>query len=131
MIAVLDASAAVEIVLRRTHANRFAGTVKNADMVLSPLLFISEVSNAFWKYHRVAGYSITEAEKNIEQALALPDNYVNERELYREAFRLGCKYDHPIYDAVYLVLARRNSAQLLTLDKRLEALAKKTGIDLG
>ena len=48
MIAVLDASAAVEIVLRRTHANRFADIVKNADMVLSPLLFISEVSNAFW-----------------------------------------------------------------------------------
>ena len=130
MIAVLDASAAVEIVLRRAQANRFAAIVKNADMVLSPLLFISEVSNVFWKYHRITGYSITESENNIEQALALPDNYVSESELYREAFRLGCKHYHPIYDAVYLVLARRNSAQLLTLDKRLEALAKKIGIDL-
>jgi len=35
VIAVLDASAAVEIVLRRAQANRFAAIVKNADMVLS------------------------------------------------------------------------------------------------
>ena len=38
---------------------------------------------------------------------------------------LSCTADHPIYDIVYLVLARRNNAFLLTLDQRLAKLAQK------
>jgi predicted nucleic acid-binding protein len=47
----------------------------------------------------------------------LPDEYVNEHELYIEAFKLGCELNHPVYDALFLVLARRNNAQLLTMER--------------
>ena len=131
MIVVLDASAAVEVVLQRESAPRFAEILTQADLVLAPTLLITEASNVFWKYQKFADYSQDACEKSIEHIVALADEYVNEAELYREAFSLGCMLDHPIYDMVYLVLARRNNAKLLTMDKKLISAAKKAGVVIG
>jgi predicted nucleic acid-binding protein len=37
--------------------------------------------------------------------------------------------DHSVYDMIYLVLARRNNATLLTMDQRLVASAEKAGVN--
>ncbi len=128
MIAVLDTTVAVEIVLQRDSAAQFGEIVKKADWVIAPTLFISEVTNVFWKYQKLVDYPYAACEKNIEQAIALPDDYLTEVDLYREAFNSGCKLDHPVYDMMYLVLARRNSAVLLTMDKKLKSAAEKAGV---
>jgi len=96
--------------------------------VIVPTLFIAEVNNVFWKYQKFVDYPYPDCERDIEQAIALPDEYINEIELYREAFTLGCTLDHPIYDMLYVVLARRNSARLLTMDKKLKIAAHKAGV---
>ncbi len=36
---------------------------------------------------------------------------------------LACHLDHPLYDCLYLALARREAATLLTADQRLQRLA--------
>jgi predicted nucleic acid-binding protein len=41
---------------------------------------------------------------------------------------MGCMLNFSIYEMIYLVLARRNNAKLLTLDKRLIAAAEKAGV---
>ena len=130
MIVVLDTSAAVELVLQRNSSPQLAEVIRSADWVIAPTLFIAEVNNVFWKYQKYADHPYPECELNIEQALALPDDYINEIELYREAFKLGCTSDQPIYDMFYVVLARRNSARLLTMDKKLRAVARKAGVDI-
>ena len=40
------------------------------------------------------------------------------------------KLDHTIYDMLYLILARRNSAVLLTMDKKLKGAALKSGVEV-
>lgn len=129
MILVLDASAAVEIVLQRDSAQRLAKAVREADWVIAPTLFVVEVNNVFWKYQKFVDYPYPDCERDIEQTIALPDQYINEIDLYREAFKLGCTLDHPIYDMLYVVLARRNSARLLTMDKKLIMAARKAGVE--
>ena len=128
MIVVLDTSAAVEVVLQRKSSAKFVQALSSADLVLSPTLLIAETSNVFWKYQKFAEYPFSKCEKLIEQAISLPDEYVNEHELYIEAFKLGCELYHPVYDALFLVLARRNNAKLLTMDKKLIVAANKIGI---
>ena len=123
MIVVLDASAAAEIVLRRTAATELSDFVAAADWVIAPTLFVSEIVNVFWKYHSIANYPYEACDKHIEHAIALPDDYIDEIDIYREAFNMGCKLNHPIYDMMYLVLARRNNALLLTMDKKLTSAA--------
>lgn len=128
MIVVLDASAAVEIILQREFSQPLTSVLKEADWVISPALFVSEISNVFWKYQKFANYSFDDCEKSIEQAITLPDDYINDIELYREAFNLGCMLNYPVYDMLYLILARRNNAKLLTMDKKLIAAAQKCNI---
>ena len=130
MIIVLDASAAAEIILQRKNAHSLAIKVQDADWVIAPSLFVSEMTNVFWKYQKFADYSFADCEKNIEQAIALPDDYINDIELYREAFNMSCMLDHPVYDMLYLILARRNNAKLLTMDKKLITAAKKCNISI-
>ena len=48
MIIVLDTSAAVEIVLKRERAISLGKNVVQADWIIAPTLFISEITNVFW-----------------------------------------------------------------------------------
>jgi predicted nucleic acid-binding protein len=130
MIAVLDASAAIEIALQREKAQKFTPHVAAADWVIAPTLFIAEVTNVFWKYQKYADVPFLACEQGIEQAMSLPDDFIDEKDLYREAFKLACNLDHSVYDMLYLVVARRNNATLLTLDKKLLKAARKCSIDI-
>jgi len=128
VIAVLDSSAALEVVLKRPGAKSLAEHLIKADWVISPILFISEVANAFWKYHRLAHLPLDLCEKCLDQAIALPDDLINETDLYREAFAMACSTNHPVYDCIYLVLTRRNNGVLLTMDSKLKKLALELNI---
>ena len=130
MIAVLDTSAAIEIVLQREYSGIFTPCITSADWVIAPTLYIAEVANVFWKYQKLVDYPFADCEKNIEQAIGLPDDFVNERELYREAFKLACNVDHSVYDMLYLTVARRNNATLLTMDKKLIKTAQKCSVEV-
>jgi len=128
MVIVLDTSAAVEIVLQRKKGEELARYIADADWVITPRLFIPEITNVFWKYHMVSDMPVDICETCIEKAIVIPDDYANEAELYKEAFALGCLSQKPVYDMFFLVLARRNNACLLTQDKSLKENAKKFSI---
>ena len=130
MIAVLDASAAVEVVLQRGKADLLREYFSEADLMIAPTLFISEVTNVFWKYRRLTDLSLQDCERGLEQAIALPDDFIDEHDFFREAFKLSCTLEHSVYDIMYLVTARRNNAVLLTLDKKLIRNAKECSIEV-
>ena len=47
MICVLDASAAIEIVLQREAAKELATVVRESEWAIAPTLYISEIANVF------------------------------------------------------------------------------------
>lgn len=122
---VLDTSAAVDLILHPTEREKEADLLADATWVLAPTLFVSEVANVFWKYHVFHDLSQDQAERGMYLALDLPDSFADDRELYTEAFAMACCTGHPVYDMLYLVLARRNNALLLTRDRALKRLAAK------
>lgn len=128
MIIILDSSAGAEIVLQRKHAAALSRHIVDADWIIAPTLYIPEITNVFWKYYRFSDMPIEQCEKAIEQAVALPDEYFDEKTFYKEAFALACLAERPVYDMYFLVLARRNNGFLLTLDKPLQKTAKKNSI---
>lgn len=125
MILVLDTNAAVEVLLQRQEADRLSNEIVRAEWVLVPSLYISELCNVFWKYHQFDSLSRGSCERAVSQGLLIPDTFSDDRELHREAFAMACLCRRPVYDMLYLVLARRHSAYLLTLDKTLKELAAK------
>lgn len=127
---VLDASAAIRLTLG--HPDVPAGIIdslKAADRVLAPRLFFSEVGNALWKYVRAGGISEGEALERLRETRALVSATVDDRELIEEALTAAVRFDHPVYDAMYAVLARRRSCPVVTMDTRLESLLEAMRID--
>ncbi len=127
---VLDTSAAIEIAFSRKTAPFFSSILEKANWVIAPDLFIPEAANVFWKYNNFQDLPIDLCEALLDQTLALVDDFVNSRLLFQEAFALACQAGRPVYDALYLVVARRHNATLLTRDKKLVKLGKKYSIKI-
>lgn len=130
MIAVLDASAAVASLFASTRNARVAELLGETDTILAPDLMVSEVTNAIWKYLCAGALEQETASTLADTAIGLVDEYVPVHSLHREALAFSIQTDQPVYDSIYLVLARRNDAVLMTGDKRMRKLAADHGIRL-
>jgi predicted nucleic acid-binding protein len=128
MISILDASAAVEIALGKDEAPVFNRMLIKSEIVLAPDLFVSEITNVFWKYRKFTGISDSQCIEGIEFCINLIDDYVETKELFREVFSQSVSVNHSVYDVFYLVIARRHSARLLTCDRKLKNLAERLNI---
>ena len=127
---VLDASAALEVVLERSRAGDFKRAIQEADTVMAPELLIPEVVNAIWKYHQFDRLDLNTCNQALELAIELADDWVSCKDLWREAFLLAWKNRRPAYDMFYIALARREGAALLTMDKALRKEAERHGVQV-
>ena len=126
---VLDCSAAVEMVRRTPRGMGFEGLMLEGEKIIASELFRAEVCNAFWKYVRAGIVSEQVAERYIEKALDLVDEFVPLEENAAEAFAEAVRQDHSVYDMFYLTLVRRNAATLFSADKKLVALCEEMKLD--
>ncbi len=126
---VLDASAALHVVTRSQQALLLVEQLKSAHLVLAPKLFCSEVANALWKYVKFGDLTKAAVIAQLAEALSLIDSFEQDDNLVVEALSGAIDSGHPVYDLTYLILARRFSATLLTMDKKMAELAKKLAIE--
>ena len=122
---VLDASAVVRIIEGAEAASPFQEAVLQADLVLAPELMLTEVANALWRLQRAGQLEVDGLQRRLSRAVELVDVIEPDRHLQAEALALACHLDHPVYDCLYLALARREAAVLVTADQRLEQLAAR------
>ena len=112
--AVLDASAAVHLVMNGPHAAHLATRLEEVAIVTAPDLFCSEAANALWKYVRAGELTLDLALTRLEQAMGLVDGMVPQRTLAPEALVAAAKHQCSVY---YAVLARRSGAAVITMDR--------------
>jgi len=122
---VLDASAALRIVLDAGRHPDLLDLLESAEAVYSPSLFVTETANALWKYVGAKQLAEEDALRLHRDALMLVDRFASDAELFPEALSVAARHKHPVYDVLYVLLARRNGAALATMDKRLAALARR------
>lgn len=127
---VLDASAAIEVVLDKPRAKAFKAAIAQADIVIAPEMFVSEVSNVAWKYKKLAAFTVEESFSLAFDGIMLIDQFTSTMQIWQEALREAIANNHPIYDCLYLVCARRNNALLLSKDNRLKKLAEELRIQV-
>jgi predicted nucleic acid-binding protein len=130
MTAVLDVSAAIEILLQKEKKELFNATYEKASWVIAPDLYIAEISNVLWKYYKSGLISHIECIQYVEDGIELIDDYFPSKELWKEALGEGIKNIHSIYDMYYAVLARRNDATLITNDSKLSLICNKLNIEV-
>ncbi|MEI6876144.1 MAG: type II toxin-antitoxin system VapC family toxin [Spirochaetota bacterium] len=130
MIAVLDVSAAIELLLEKEKAPLFKEAIARASWVIAPDLFVSELSNVAWKYCRAKAISHSEAIQLAEDGITLIDDFIPAEELWKEALSEGIKRSHSVYDMLYATLARRNDAVIITNDRGLADICRKMHVTL-
>ena len=129
MIAVLDVSGAIQVILQKDKCQRFDEKIKESSWVVAPDLYISELSNVLWKYHRAKVITHEECIQYVEDGINLIDDFIDAKELWKESLGEGIKNNHSIYDMYYAVLARRNDATLITNDGPLADICKELKIE--
>ncbi|HRF12760.1 MAG: type II toxin-antitoxin system VapC family toxin [Candidatus Accumulibacter phosphatis] len=120
---VLDASAAANIILRTDLAPALIEKLGQGRLVIAPSLFHSEIANTLWKYVRCGDLSKDTALARYAEAVGLVDAFEADEALATEALSAAIRYSHPVYDLLYVILARRHGCRVLTVDKRLITLA--------
>ena len=125
---VLDASAALHVVMRLPTAEPVIDKLEQANLVLVPQLYFSETANALWKYVSRNQLSAEQAIERYQDVCALPDQAISDQTLALEALSLASVHNHPVYDMIYAVLARRNACGVLSKDSRLAKLLTSVGV---
>ena len=127
---VLDASAALEIAGGRPQAERFAGLIVEAEIVLAPELLLVESGNALWKLWRFSTLNMAEIPPLLFDIQEMVDEWYPLIEIYNPATVLAVTQGVTVYDACYLYLAGSQEASLLTLDKKMAEAGRQLGITL-
>ena len=126
---VLDASAAVRIVVGHSQTADLLNRLAETEFVLAPTLYSSEVANALWKYVTYDDMTRESAVRCLSEARHLVDHQVEIDELAEESLVAAATFGHPVYDMLYAVLARRHGAPLLTVDRRMVAVLERMGLE--
>lgn len=126
---VLDCSAAVAIMRDTAEGRAFRLLMEKGEMVIAPELFFAELGNALWKYARIGEVKGTQVKALFKRCASMVDRFYADGDLSVEAVSEAIRLDHSVYDMLYLVLARRMGATLFTLDRRLQALCMRQGVE--
>jgi predicted nucleic acid-binding protein len=130
MIAVLDASAGIEIALGREKAKIFNSHMIEATKIISSDLYKAETSNVIWKYVKANLLTKENAMQTYKYCESIVEEFIDISENAEEAINESIRLNHSTYDLLYFILARRNGGVLITLDKKLGDLAEKNGIEI-
>ena len=117
---IVDASVAVKWVLREPGSPAALSLLTTGDLVLAPELLRLEGAGAITRAFRVGRLQREDADRAPEHwfgtlAGGTVELVPDRRDLPRAA-ELSCELRHPLPDCLYLALAERLAAELLTAD---------------
>ena len=129
MAAVIDASAAVQVAIGSVDGCALQQFILEEEDVFAPDFLQIECANVFWKYVHAGKLTAKHARMYYRDAASLVTRYVRQNDLMDEVLAAATRLDHSVYDLIYLVLARRMDATLISLDRRLIDLCESEGVD--
>ncbi len=128
MSLVVDASVAVKWLVPEEKDADLAERLRTGHRELyAPRLMAVEVGNAIWVKARRGSIDRAHAGMLAARIARFPVVWFEEEAFAGNAVRLALDLDVPIYDCVYLALARRLGARLATADVRFARAAAAGG----
>ncbi len=125
MNVVIDASAAVEFLLRTGVGLRIEGLIADANLFAPELLDV-EVTAVLRRQLLHGNLEEERAAQALDDLVAWDVERLSHRALVREAWNL--RHNVSAYDAFYLAAARRKAASVITSDGPLARIPVPTGV---
>jgi len=113
---VVDASVVVKWVVAEVSSEQATRLLTRE--LIAPALIEAECANVLWTKARRGEITPVEARQRTEFLLRAPLRLVPISDLVAPALSLAFELDQPVYDCLYLALALRESATLITADRR-------------
>lgn len=126
---VIDASALAAYSLREDGSEPIRILLERG--IASIDLVVKESCNVVLLAHRRGLINVEQSRKALKVVLMLADTNVKmyqQKELMGDAFRIASENGVTIYDALYLALAKRLGATLLSRDAQQIEVAKRVGV---
>lgn len=128
---VLDASAAINAASSEIVEDENSELLEflDTEKFIAPSFFGVEAANSAWKFTHAGLFPESETARMMATAVGHIDEFFDDEELVGEAFSEAVRLDHPVYDMLYFVLARRKGVKLATADKKLAKLCEENGVE--
>jgi predicted nucleic acid-binding protein len=115
---IVDASVAVALFVESGRSAIAERHFAAGAALAAPDILIAEAANALWTYVRASGRGGETAAEFLER-LGERVDLAPAHALAKDALAIAIELDHPVYDAFYLALARREGSHVVTFDERL------------
>ncbi|MDE0155752.1 MAG: type II toxin-antitoxin system VapC family toxin [Gammaproteobacteria bacterium] len=115
---VIDASVSVKWLVAEEGSDAADQLLAGDDDLHAPRLMASEVANALWRKVRLGQVERGQAGVLMAAVPAMPLRWCADETVCADAVRLAVALDRPVYDCVYLALAHRIDARMVTADVR-------------
>lgn len=123
---IVDASVAVAWFAPEVGSEAALDLLRSPRRLIAPDFMPVEVANAMWKKYRRREMRPAEIDQAMATLFTLGIQWLTARGAVSEAGRLAREIGHPVYDCLYLVLARMQDVPLATLDGRVRLAARTT-----
>ncbi len=133
MMWVIDTSALIRLFvpdgpLHPEAESAFNRAASGADLVLAPHLLLAEAANVFLRKQRRGELSAQELRELLQAVESLPIRLCEHGTLLLPACALAEAHGLSAYDSLYLALAERHGARLITSDEALDKVARTIGL---
>ena len=114
----------MKLYVEQPHTEAAGRLAAGDGILIASELILPETASAFWKYVRAGLIGPEKARAALSKLPERFDMLSPLLPLTEDALEIAVSLNHPVYDCFYLALARRESAPLVTADKRLAAAAQ-------
>jgi predicted nucleic acid-binding protein len=121
--AITDSSVAIKWVVEEDDS-KAAATIATATLE-APDVLLTECANILWKKVTLTDLSSQEAIERWQLLLEAPIQYTATPDLLENALKISLELHHPVYDCVYLALARERKLPLITADRKLVTVVRR------
>ncbi len=115
---VVDASVTVKLLVDEPDSDAARGLAASGEELHAPRLMASEAANALWRKARTGQMERADAGAALAWMAEMPLRWHDDETAGADALRLALALDHAVYDCVYLALAHRIGATVVTADRR-------------
>jgi predicted nucleic acid-binding protein len=128
--AVVDASVAVKWFANELGRDEALALLAGAAELVAPDELTAEFGNAVWAKVRRKVLTPDEAREILASFLdAMPVRLVDARGVLPAALDIAIQLEHPVYDCLYLALAREEGCHVVTADERLQQVVRGTDLE--
>lgn len=115
---VVDASVAVKWLVAEDDSEAARELAASGEDLHAPRLMACEVANALWCKARLGEIERGDAGAMLAAVQDMPVRWGADEAVCADAVRIALALDRPVYDCVYLALAHRIGAAVVTADLR-------------